>query len=161
MKENSFDKSPKPDNGQGGKEKNPLEDQESSVEREIDQEILILENNVAGLQEDIENFGGEEKLQEELERNDLLASRWTDRLRRVHAGISGLVLTAATGGLVWATEVSHLFEKIVWDIPDDAKIGAVVIGTMVVGATIALQQIGDFMRYQKRVSRADDILENI
>ena len=133
-------------------------EKEGSLEREINQELLGLEGNVSALEEDIESLGGEAALQTELERNELLASRWTDRLKRLHAGINAVVMGGSAIGLAWATKASHLFERLNLDLPDDVDVGGVVIIAMLTAVTLALHQAREFLQYQGRVAKANEIL---
>ena len=64
---------------------------ESSIENDTEKEIVKLENNTEALQKDIEEFGGEEKLQAALTENSSLNEGWNDKAARIAYGIGAFI----------------------------------------------------------------------
>ena len=136
--------------------KKEVGDIENPAEKEVGIEILKLEENLNGLRQDIEDMGGEDKLQEELDKNELLSTRWSDRYKRTMYLINSIILTLSTGTFA-AVDASAL-PKINWDIPDDKTLGLCLTAATVVGVLSSIASIKEFIKHQKRATAANKIL---
>jgi len=129
---------------------------QESVEGEIDQEILKLEENVEGLQQDIEALGGEEGLQEELDKRQLIANRFSDKMKRTINLLHGTLLSLSTSFLVFAD--TQVLPKINWDLADDNTLGKALTAGTILGVIGSIVAIKEYIKYQKRVSMTKKIL---
>lgn len=133
------------------------EKETNQIEKEIDSELSKLEISVDDLKQDIKEAGGEEKIQEEFTKNELLASRFEDRTNRTRSLIDALILGMSTGGLAIAN--TQVFPQINWDLPDDKRTGVLLISATVIGLISTTTTIIDFVKAQKRVSATNKIFK--
>lgn len=129
---------------------------EPVIEKEIEDEILNLENNLEGFKDDIENMGGEEALQKELENNELLANRWKNKYNRTKNLITSISLAIPTAVLGVADY--NALPQINWDLPADQQLGGALIAFTVIGAIGTITTFLDFLKNQRKVHDANHLM---
>ncbi len=154
FKNNSFEKNIVPPSEIVPPSKN--EQSENQVEQEIDNEILILEKNLEEFKQDIENIGGEDALQEELNKNELLFNRWKNKFNRTEMLLNSIGLCMTTTALGFAD--SQVFSQMNLDLVANQKAIEVMTVATVLGAIGAIMTFVDFIKNQKRVNKASEII---
>lgn len=134
------------------------EQPEKGVEQEIDNEILSLENNLEGFKQDIENIGGEEALQKELENNDLLANSWKNRYNRTKMLLCSIILGASTTAIGFVD--SQVLPQINWDLADDKKMGQYLATFTILGIIGTIAGFVEFIKNQKKVSATNKLISD-
>lgn len=136
---------------------NPLESEsgELAIEKEIENEILSLESNLEGFKQEIENIGGQDALQEELDKNELLANKWKNRYDRTKMLISSVILGLSTSAIGFAD--SQILPQINWDLPDDQTMGQYLTAMTIIGTIGAITTFVEFIKNQKIVNATNKL----
>jgi len=129
---------------------------ENQTEQEIDNEILSLESNLEGFKQDIENIGGEDALQKELDKNELLSERWKNKFNRTKMLLNSIALGASTAVLGFADK--NILPQINWDIADDKTMGQYITAVTIIGLIGTIATFTEFIKNQKKVNAASKIL---
>ncbi|MFZ4632493.1 MAG: hypothetical protein ACOYL8_04850 [Patescibacteria group bacterium] len=129
------------------------ENLEEINEKKVDEEISNLENNISDLKKEIEEIGGEEKLAEEINKNDVMATRWADRIKRTKYLISSIALAIPTLALGFAD--ANILPLINWEVADDKQLGQNLVYVTVLGLLGSIATITEFIKNQKRVNEAN------